>query len=205
MRLALDAALDADGRVFSWGKGEDGTLGTGERGSVLKPRLVEQLLRYPVDALACRGSPCSRSPPRGRSWGRDDGQLGHGDGAGAGLPADGQSGGVLQRVRGLMGITVAAVARADALGRPAADGTLFVGLRDDGVLGHGDTRGRRAPTPIVAAAFGGQRVRAVECGSAAHARPPRRRHLPGLGRQWPARPRRHAVAVLAKVVERLTG
>eukprot|EP00965_Chrysotila_dentata_P218503 6190612-Pleurochrysis_carterae.AAC.1 len=40
-------------------QGEDGTLGTGERSSVTKPRLVEALLRHPISKLACRGE---RSP-----------------------------------------------------------------------------------------------------------------------------------------------
>ena len=38
-------ALDKEGRVFSWGKGEDGQLGLGERGTVVKPRLVTALLQ----------------------------------------------------------------------------------------------------------------------------------------------------------------
>lgn len=53
-RLAL--ALDHEGRVFTWGKGEDGTLGIGERGTVMKPRLVEALMRHPISAMACRGA-----------------------------------------------------------------------------------------------------------------------------------------------------
>ena len=33
--------VDKEGRVFAWGKGDDGLLGTGEPSSSLRPRLVE--------------------------------------------------------------------------------------------------------------------------------------------------------------------
>ena len=41
-------ALDREGRVFAWGKGDDGQLGIGERGTVARPRLVTALLRHPI-------------------------------------------------------------------------------------------------------------------------------------------------------------
>ena len=41
-------ALDAEGKVFAWGKGEDGALGFGDRATAMTPRLVEALLRHPI-------------------------------------------------------------------------------------------------------------------------------------------------------------
>ena len=78
-------ALDKEGRVFSWGKGEDGQLGLGERGTVVKPRLVTALLRHPVALLACRGAHVLALDTTGQvwAWGRnDDGQLGVSRGVG---------------------------------------------------------------------------------------------------------------------------
>ena len=59
------ADVVAEGRVFTWGKGDDGTLGTGEPGSSLRPRLVEALLRHPISEvpLAHRRSAPSVPPP----------------------------------------------------------------------------------------------------------------------------------------------
>ena len=48
--------LDAEGKVFAWGKGEDGTLGIGDRSTALKPRLLEGLLRQPIAQMTCRGA-----------------------------------------------------------------------------------------------------------------------------------------------------
>lgn len=72
-------ALDREGRVFAWGKGDDGQLGIGERGTVAKPRLVTALLRHPIAKLACRGAHVLALDAAGQvwAWGRnDDGQLG---------------------------------------------------------------------------------------------------------------------------------
>ena len=78
-------ALDKEGRVFAWGKGDDGQLGIGERGTVVKPRLVTALLRHPIAQLACRGAHVLALDASGQvwAWGRnDDGQLGVSRGAG---------------------------------------------------------------------------------------------------------------------------
>ena len=80
-------ALDREGRVFAWGKGDDGQLGIGERGTVARPRLVTALLRHPIAQLACRGAHVLALDAAGQvwAWGRnDDGQLGVNASAGDG-------------------------------------------------------------------------------------------------------------------------
>ena len=49
-------ALDTEGKVFAWGKGEDGALGIGDRSTAMTPRLVETLLRQPIAQMTCRGA-----------------------------------------------------------------------------------------------------------------------------------------------------
>ena len=141
-------ALDKEGRVFSWGKGEDGTLGIGERGTVMKPRLVTALLRHPISLIACRGAHVLALDTRGHlwAWGRnDDGQLGvRRDDA----DDEREKMGKPPRVQALGGRVVTAI----GCGRThsvalTAEGELYSwGCGDDGVLGHGDTRSRPTPT-----------------------------------------------------------
>ncbi|KAL1528475.1 hypothetical protein AB1Y20_009819 [Prymnesium parvum] len=155
-------ALDQDGRVFSWGKGEYGTLGTGERRTALRPRLVERLVRHPIAALAIRGSHVLALEENGQTWAwgkNDDGQLGLGEGH----SLEGTS--VPQRIPSLVGVRVTAI----ACGRTHSvlldeSGQLWSwGSGDDGVLGHGDTRARREPTKC--AALAEQQMLSVACGS----------------------------------------
>ena len=49
-------ALTVDGRVFSWGEGEDGKLGHCSRASIDKPRLIEALKNKRVRDIACGSS-----------------------------------------------------------------------------------------------------------------------------------------------------
>ncbi|KAK7232018.1 guanyl-nucleotide exchange factor [Aureococcus anophagefferens] len=46
-------ALDADGAVYSWGCGDDGALGHGDRRRQLAPRAVEFFRTRPASALSC--------------------------------------------------------------------------------------------------------------------------------------------------------
>ena len=158
-------ALDKEGRVFSWGKGEDGTLGIGDRGTVMKPRLVTALLRHPISLIACRGAHVLALDTAGHvwAWGRnDDGQLG--------VRRDDDDDerekmGKPQRVQALGGRVVTAI----GCGRThsvalTAEGELYSwGCGDDGVLGHGDTRSR--PTPTRCARLVAERVVTIACGS----------------------------------------
>lgn len=156
--------IDEDGRVFAWGKGEDGTLGVADdRANALRPKMVEGLINHPMSALACRGAHVLALTRKGQvwAWGRnDDGQLGV-------LNADGTLAHHLlpRRVRALIGVRVVAV----ACGRTHSvaldqDGALYSwGSGDDGVLGHGDTESRRAPTRCEA--LRGRVLAAIACGS----------------------------------------
>ena len=106
-------ALDVDGKVFAWGKGDDGTLGIGERSTALKPRLIEGLLRQPIAQMTCRGAHVLALTERGQlwAWGRnDDGQLGTRATAGNERGIAHTHSATPERVRGLMGITVTHVA-----------------------------------------------------------------------------------------------
>ena len=49
-------ALTVDGRVFSWGEGDDGKLGHCSRASIDKPRLIEALKNKRVRDIACGSS-----------------------------------------------------------------------------------------------------------------------------------------------------
>ena len=49
--------------MFAWGKGEDGTLGIGERSTALKPRLIEGLLRQVWSALSPALNPALNPAP----------------------------------------------------------------------------------------------------------------------------------------------
>ena len=159
-------ALDTEGKVFAWGKGEDGTLGIGERSTALKPRLVEGLLRQPIAQMTCRGAHVLALTERGQlwAWGRnEDGQLG--TRSGSERPRELTHGETPERVRGLMGILVRHVAcgRCHSMAVDA-DGRLHSwGGGEDGALGHGDTVSRASPA--VVAAFAGRRVDAIACGS----------------------------------------
>ena len=75
-------ALTVDGRVFSWGEGEDGKLGHCSRLSIDKPRLIEALKNKRVRDIACGSSHSAAITSSGElySWGCGEyGRLGHGD------------------------------------------------------------------------------------------------------------------------------
>lgn len=153
--------LDHEGRVFSWGKGDDGTLGIGERGTVMKPRLVEGLLGKRIATMACRGGHVLALTERGQlwAWGRnDDGQCG----VPGSLPSHTA---VPQRVQGLMGrrVTLISCGRVHSVAVEENGNLHSWGSGDDGVLGHGDTVSRAVPT--LCARLAGNHVAAVACGS----------------------------------------
>ena len=161
-------ALDVDGKVFAWGKGDDGTLGIGERSTALKPRLIEGLLRQPIAQMTCRGAHVLALTERGQlwAWGRnDDGQLGTRATAGNERGIAHTHSATPERVRGLMGITVTHVAcgRCRSMAVDSSGRLHSWGGNDDGALGHGDTTSRASP--VVVSAFTGRKVVGVACGS----------------------------------------
>lgn len=46
-------ALSSDSEVFSWGEGEDGKLGHGNRDSYDRPKLIESLSQLGIVDIAC--------------------------------------------------------------------------------------------------------------------------------------------------------
>lgn len=75
-------ALSAEGEVFSWGEGEDGKLGHGNRGHCDRPRVIEYLRGKEVIDVAAGGahSACITASGELFTWGKGRyGRLGHGD------------------------------------------------------------------------------------------------------------------------------
>lgn len=69
-------------QVFSWGEGDDGKLGHGNRLSLEKPRLIEALKSKRVRDIACGSSHSAAITSNGElyTWGLGEyGRLGHGD------------------------------------------------------------------------------------------------------------------------------
>eukprot|EP00118_Oscarella_pearsei_P022140 m.252836 g.252836 ORF g.252836 m.252836 type:complete len:3992 (+) comp40356_c1_seq2:177-12152(+) len=75
-------ALTADGEVYSWGEGEDGKLGHGDKKTLAQPRVIETLRGKEVSDVACGGSHSACILQNGDlyTWGKGRyGRLGHGD------------------------------------------------------------------------------------------------------------------------------
>lgn len=75
-------ALTLDGKVLSWGEGEDGKLGHGNRLTLDKPKLIETLKSKRIRDIACGSSHSAAITSSGElyTWGLGEyGRLGHGD------------------------------------------------------------------------------------------------------------------------------
>lgn len=69
-------------QVFSWGEGEDGKLGHGNRLSLDRPRMIEALRSKRIRDIACGSSHSAAISSNGElyTWGLGEyGRLGHGD------------------------------------------------------------------------------------------------------------------------------
>ena len=76
--------IDNDHRVYSWGKGEHGRLGTGQNKSIDIPRIIEPLRQYKVKHVAVGLSHSLVLTDDGNVWSfgcGEHGRLGHGDSA----------------------------------------------------------------------------------------------------------------------------
>ncbi|XP_043204412.1 E3 ubiquitin-protein ligase HERC2-like [Amphibalanus amphitrite] len=154
-------ALTSEGEVYSWGEGDDGKLGHGNKSSCERPRLIEALRDKRVVQVACGGSHSACVTAEGHlyTWGRGRyGRLGHGD-------SDDQSRPKL--VETLVGWRVVDVAcgsgDAQTLCITDDDNVWSWGDGDYGKLGRGGSEGCKLPLKIES--LSGLGVVRVECGS----------------------------------------
>lgn len=143
-------ALTYDGRVFSWGDGDDGKLGHNSRMNLDAPRLVTALrfanTRKRVVEVACGSSHSAAITNNGElyTWGLGDyGRLGHGDVKTQLRP---------KRVQALKTYRVTQVACGSRDAQTLAvtdDGTMWSwGDGDFGKLGRGGSEGCNVPHPV---------------------------------------------------------
>ncbi|CAB3255423.1 unnamed protein product [Arctia plantaginis] len=154
-------ALSVDGDVYSWGEGEDGKLGHGNRVSYDRPKLITALSGLEIVAIACGGAHSACLTARGRiyTWGKGRyGRLGHGDSEDQLVP---------KLVDALSSYRVIDVAcgsgDAQTLCITDDDNVWSWGDGDYGKLGRGGSEGCKLPMRIDC--LKGLRVIKVECGS----------------------------------------
>ncbi|RXG68740.1 E3 ubiquitin-protein ligase HERC2 [Armadillidium vulgare] len=153
--------LSADGDVYSWGEGDDGKLGHGNKSSYDRPRLIEALQGKDVVDIACGGAHSAAITSGGElyTWGKGRyGRLGHGGSEDQLRP---------KLVEALVGYHVLNVAcgsgDAQTLCITDDDNVWSWGDGDYGKLGRGGSDGCKEPKRIEALA--NQSIIKVECGS----------------------------------------
>ncbi|XP_028033518.1 probable E3 ubiquitin-protein ligase HERC2 [Bombyx mandarina] len=154
-------ALSAEGEVYSWGEGEDGKLGHGNRVSYDRPKLITALSGLEVVAIACGGAHSACLTARGRiyTWGKGRyGRLGHGDSEDQLVPK-------LVEALATQRVIDVACGSGDAqtLCITDDDNVWSWGDGDYGKLGRGGSDGCKLPMRIDC--LKGLRVIKVECGS----------------------------------------
>ncbi|KAI8124136.1 putative E3 ubiquitin-protein ligase HERC2 [Lucilia cuprina] len=154
-------ALTLDGKVFSWGEGEDGKLGHGNRLTMDKPKMIESLRSKKIRDIACGSSHSAAITSAGElyTWGLGEyGRLGHGDNATQLKP---------KLVAGLSGKRVIQVACGSRDAQTLAlteDGAVYSwGDGDFGKLGRGGSEGSSVPHEIER--LTGIGVIQIECGA----------------------------------------
>ncbi|XP_054929802.1 E3 ubiquitin-protein ligase HERC2 isoform X6 [Dermacentor andersoni] len=154
-------ALTVDGKVFSWGEGDDGKLGHGNRMSCERPRLVEALKSKRVRDISCGSSHSAAITSSGElyTWGLGEyGRLGHGDNLTQLRP---------KQVLALSGqriVQVACGSRDAQTLALAEDGTVYSwGDGDFGKLGRGGSEGCSLPHAVER--LQGLGVCQLECGA----------------------------------------
>ncbi|XP_065082582.1 probable E3 ubiquitin-protein ligase HERC2 [Ochlerotatus camptorhynchus] len=154
-------ALSSDGEVFSWGEGEDGKLGHGNRDSYDRPKLIEALSGIGVIDIACGSahSACITSQGHVLTWGKGRyGRLGHGDSEDQLQPK------LVEALLGYRAIDIACGSGdAQTLCITDDDNVWSWGDGDYGKLGRGGSDGCKVPMKIESLA--GLGVIKVECGS----------------------------------------
>eukprot|EP00639_Heterosigma_akashiwo_P016685 CAMPEP_0206393448 /NCGR_PEP_ID=MMETSP0294-20121207/20727_1 /ASSEMBLY_ACC=CAM_ASM_000327 /TAXON_ID=39354 /ORGANISM="Heterosigma akashiwo, Strain CCMP2393" /LENGTH=253 /DNA_ID=CAMNT_0053847053 /DNA_START=168 /DNA_END=925 /DNA_ORIENTATION=- len=127
--------LTEEGAVYTWGRGDDGRLGHGDK----VPRLVEALAGRPVAQITCGSYHTAAVTETGELWtwgGGMYGKLGHGNEAGHSAPC---------RVEALAGVVVRQIACGSRHTAALADnGEVYTwGDKENGVVGHGETEGHQ--------------------------------------------------------------
>ncbi|XP_023218340.1 E3 ubiquitin-protein ligase HERC2-like isoform X1 [Centruroides sculpturatus] len=153
--------LTVDGKVFSWGEGDDGKLGHGNRVNYDRPRLIEALKSKRIRNIACGSSHSAAVSSNGElyTWGLGEyGRLGHGDNLTQLKP---------KQVTALAGLRVVQVACGSRDAQTLAltdDGMVFSwGDGDFGKLGRGGSEGCNVPHNIER--LNGQGICQIECGA----------------------------------------
>ncbi|XP_073987726.1 E3 ubiquitin-protein ligase HERC2 isoform X1 [Rhodnius prolixus] len=154
-------ALSAEGEIYSWGEGEDGQLGHGNKSMCDRPRVIEALHGKHIVDIACGGAHSAAITANGElyTWGKGRyGRLGHGDSENQLKP---------KLVEALLGYHVLDVAcgsgDAQTLCITEDDSVWSWGDGDYGKLGRGGSDGCKVPLKIESLA--GLGVVKVECGS----------------------------------------
>ncbi|XP_053987984.1 E3 ubiquitin-protein ligase HERC2 isoform X2 [Hylaeus volcanicus] len=154
-------ALTQDGKVFSWGEGEDGKLGHGNCLSLDKPRLIESLKSKRIRDIACGSGHSAAITSIGElyTWGLGEyGRLGHGDTSTQLKPK------LVQSLVGQRVIQVACGSRDAQTMALTADGSVYSwGDGDFGKLGRGGSDG--CYTPLSVDRLNGLGVVQIECGA----------------------------------------
>ena len=154
-------ALTQDGKIFSWGEGEDGKLGHGNRLSLDKPRLIEALKSKRIRDIACGSGHSAAIASNGElyTWGLGEyGRLGHGDTTTQLKPK------LIEALVGQRVIQVACGSRDAQTMALTEDGSVYSwGDGDFGKLGRGGSDG--CYTPLLVDRLNGLGVVQVECGA----------------------------------------
>lgn len=139
-------ALTVDGRVFSWGEGDDGKLGHGNTTTLDRPKLIETLRSKRVRDISCGSSHSAAITNSGElyTWGLGEyGRLGHGDNLTQLKPK------LVQTLSGHRIVQVACGSRDAQTLALTEDGLVFSwGDGDFGKLGRGGSEGCFIPHQI---------------------------------------------------------
>ncbi|EDV24531.1 uncharacterized protein TRIADDRAFT_56425 [Trichoplax adhaerens] len=153
--------LTSNFEVFSWGDGEDGKLGHGDKLSSETPRKIEALLGKQIVHISCGSSHSAAITSKGElyTWGKGRyGRLGHGDGDDCLKPK------LLEALKSYKVIDVACGSGdAQTLAITDDDCVWSWGDGDYGKLGRGGSDGCKKPLRIESLI--GMAVCKVECGS----------------------------------------
>ncbi|KAJ1527956.1 hypothetical protein ONE63_007889 [Megalurothrips usitatus] len=154
-------ALTQDGKVFSWGQGEDGELGHGTRVTLDRPRIIEAFRSKRVRDIACGSAHSAAITSGGElyTWGLGQyGRLGHGDNATQLKPK------VVKALLGRHVVQVACGSRDAQTLALTSDGMVFSwGDGDFGKLGRGGSEGCSVPQNVER--LNNLAVCQIECGA----------------------------------------